>query len=73
MLINEDLMFKFVDKEPCRKCGTPIRKVVPKRKGYRPNQEFYYAYIYRCFGCKTTYMPEDGKRDFVKGQRIPEN
>jgi len=70
MLINEDLLFKFVENEPCRKCETPLKKVIPKRKGGTSKMEYYYAYFFRCPGCRTQYMPEDGKRDFVKGQRI---
>jgi len=72
MLINEKLLFRFVENEPCRKCETPLKKVTPKKKGGTSKMKYYYAYFYRCPGCKTIYMPEDGKRDFVKGQRTYE-
>ena len=66
---------QFIEGEPCRKCETPIVKRVPKcKKGQTrtraKDRQFYYAYYYWCSGCRTIYMPEDGKRDFIKGQRI---
>jgi len=70
MLINESRLFEFNENTPCRKCETPLKKVIPKRKGSTSKMKYYYSYFFRCPGCKTMYMPEDGKRDFVKGQRV---
>ncbi len=47
--------------QPCRKCGTPLIKKVPKRK-YKPGQAFYYAYYLHCPGCDTNYQVEEAKR-----------
>lgn len=48
--------------EPCRKCGTPIKKRVPKKKKIKPHQTYYFEWHLFCPGCDTTYMVEEAKR-----------
>jgi ribonuclease HI len=45
--------------QPCRKCGVPLERRVPKKKG---KGEFYYAWYLHCPGCGTNYMLESAKR-----------
>ena len=52
--------------QPCRKCGTPVVKKVPKSKR-KPDQDFYYEYYLYCPGCETRYMVEQAKRYFNQG------
>jgi ribonuclease HI len=45
--------------QPCRKCGTPVEKRVPKKKG---KGAYYYAWYLCCPGCGTMYMVDAAKR-----------
>lgn len=45
--------------DPCRKCGTPVEKRVPKKRG---KGEYWYAWYLHCPGCGTNYMLEQAKR-----------
>jgi len=47
--------------QPCRKCGTPVVKKIPKRKP-KPDQAYYYEYYLQCPECETIYMVESAKR-----------
>jgi ribonuclease HI len=47
--------------QPCRKCGTPVVKKVPKRK-QKPGQTYYYEYYLHCPQCQTNYMVDEAKR-----------
>ncbi len=47
--------------QPCRKCGTPVVKKIPKRKR-RPGQAYYYEYYLQCPQCQAMYMVEEAKR-----------
>jgi ribonuclease HI len=47
--------------QPCRKCGTPVVRRVPKRKK-KPSQSYYFEYYLQCPNCGTTYMVEEAKR-----------
>lgn len=47
--------------QPCRKCGTPVVKKIPRRKSKR-DQSYYFEYYLFCPGCKTMYIVEDSKR-----------
>jgi hypothetical protein len=47
--------------QPCRRCGTPVERRVPKRKR-RAEQEYYYEYYLYCPACKAMYMVEAAKR-----------
>ena len=47
--------------QPCRKCGTPVVKKIPKRKP-KPGQAYYYEYYLQCPECQTIYMVDEAKR-----------
>lgn len=47
--------------QPCRKCGTPVVKKVPKRKP-KPDQAYYFEYYLQCPECQTMYMVDAAKR-----------
>jgi ribonuclease HI len=47
--------------QPCRKCGSPVEKQIPRRRP-KPEQTYYYEYYLSCPGCRTMYMVEDAKR-----------
>ncbi len=47
--------------QPCRKCGCPVEKRVPKRQR-KPGQKYYYEYYLACPRCGTMYMVESAKR-----------
>jgi ribonuclease HI len=46
--------------QPCRNCGTPVVKRIPKRK--KKPQVYYYEYYLQCPNCGTTYMVDSAKR-----------
>ena len=48
--------------QPCRKCGTPVEKVVPQRK-WHPGQSYYYAYYFHCPYCGTNYFTDEARRE----------
>lgn len=48
--------------QPCRKCGTPVIKRVPKKQTVKPGQSYYFAWYLYCPGCKSMYMVDDAKR-----------
>jgi ribonuclease HI len=52
--------------QPCRKCGTPVVKRVPKRKR-RSDQAYYFEFYLQCPQCETIYMVEDAKRSVDQG------
>jgi ribonuclease HI len=54
-----------VEKEfdPCKKCGTPVEKKIPKHTKKTLQKKFYYEYFFTCPYCKTNYMTNDAKRD----------
>ena len=49
--------------QPCRKCGTPVIKKVPKRSRKKA-QEYYFEYYLFCPTCSTMYMVDEAKRHF---------
>lgn len=57
--------------EPCRSCGTPLKKRVPKKKKIKPHQTYYFEWHLYCPGCNKTYMVEEAKR-FVEKDGLPE-
>jgi ribonuclease HI len=57
--------------QPCRKCGTPVVKRVPKTKR-RSDQAYYFEYYLRCPRCETIYMVEDAKRSVDQGSLFEE-
>ena len=48
--------------QPCRKCGTPVEKMIPQRK-WRPGQTYYYAYYFHCPNCGTNYFNDEARRE----------
>lgn len=44
--------------QPCRECGNPVEKRIPKRKKLKPGQNYYFDYYFFCKKCKTMYMVE---------------
>ena len=52
--------------QPCRKCGTPVVKRIPKRKK-KPSQSYYFEYYLQCPNCGTTYMVDEAKRTIDQG------
>lgn len=57
--------------QPCRKCGSPVVKRVPKRKK-KPNQAYYFEYYLQCPNCETIYMVEEAKRSIDQGSLFGE-
>lgn len=47
--------------EPCRKCGTPVEKRIPRKKR-KARQSYYFEWYLYCPGCKAMYMVEEAKR-----------
>ena len=46
--------------QPCRKCGTPVVRRVPKRKKAQ-GKLYVYAYYLYCVGCRTLYLVASAK------------
>jgi ribonuclease HI len=59
----EEMLPSKITKEgqPCRKCGRPVVKKIPKRKP-KPDQAYYYEYYLQCPECQTIYMVDAAKR-----------
>jgi len=51
--------------QPCRNCGIPVIKRVPKKKTIKPGQSYYYAWYLFCPSCKNMYMIEEAKQQVV--------
>lgn len=47
--------------QPCRKCGQPVEKRLP-RKRRMPGQTYYYEFYLACPRCRTMYLVEEAKR-----------
>jgi len=59
--------------QPCRKCGTPIIKRIPKKQTVKSGQSYYFAWYLYCPGCKSMYMAEEAKREATDGiWRLPD-
>lgn len=43
------------ENQPCRKCGTPVKKQIP-HTAIKEDQEYYYEYYFKCLNCNTVYM-----------------
>jgi len=52
--------------EPCRKCGTPLVKRIPKRK-LRSKQAYYFEWYLYCPGCSCMFMVDEAKRQCDAG------
>jgi ribonuclease HI len=48
--------------QPCRKCGTPVEKRLPRKRESRGRRQYYFEYYLHCPGCKTFYMVEEARR-----------
>lgn len=46
----------------CKKCLTPVVKVVPKEKSKKKDRAYHYEYYLLCPNCRTMYMLEEAKR-----------
>lgn len=57
------------DGQPCRKCGVPVEKRIPKTK-LKPGQEYFYEHYFYCRGCGTMYMDESAKRYVSRQQEL---
>ncbi len=51
------------DGPPCKACGTPLERRVPKGKAPKPGS-FYYEWFHACPSCGRTYMPPEAKRSW---------
>ncbi len=49
------------ENQPCRKCGSPVKKLYPKTP-LKEGQTYYYDYYFKCFNCITFYMVDAVKR-----------
>ena len=47
--------------QPCRKCDTPVIKVVPQRRERKVGQAYYFKSYLKCPACHTMYMQESEK------------
>jgi very-short-patch-repair endonuclease len=52
------------------KCGALMLERKPKQTRIRDNQEFYYAWYWRCPRCKRNYMPRECRPSFSVGQAL---
>lgn len=52
--------------QPCRNCGTPVVKRIPKRVK-KTSQSYYFEYYLQCPNCGTTYMVDSAKRTIDQG------
>ena len=48
--------------DPCRKCGSLVILKPTKKKELKPNQTYYYEYLFICPTCRTIYMVDEAKR-----------
>jgi len=46
--------------QACKKCWTPVIKVIPKKKNTK-NKSYYYEYYLTCPNCKTNYFVDEAK------------
>lgn len=56
--------------DACRKCGTPVVKIVRKNIKLKPNQTYYFEYVFVCKECKNIYNTEEAKREVIKPQGL---
>ena len=49
--------------QPCRKCGTPVIKKMPK-KPPKISQKYYYEYYLYCPACGTIYLVDEARREY---------
>ena len=45
--------------QPCRKCDTPVVKVIPKKRDKK--KAYWFAYYFKCPACGCMYMVEEAK------------
>jgi ribonuclease HI len=48
--------------QPCRKCGTPVERAVPRKRCKQKKKSYYYEFYFSCPNCKTIYMTDEAKR-----------
>ena len=49
--------------QPCRKCGTPVVKRLPRCKLFSKQQSYFEYYLY-CPKCHTIYMVEEARKPY---------
>lgn len=49
------------ENQPCRNCGTPIVKRIPKSKKNRSLKPYIFKYYLHCPSCNENYMVESAK------------
>lgn len=61
--VPEKIFPKKVLKEgdPCKKCLTPVIKVVPRVSAKKMKKSYYFEYYLVCPNCRTLYMLEEAK------------
>ncbi len=45
----------------CKKCLTPVIKVIPSKKSQKKEKAYHFAYYLLCPNCRTMYMLEEAK------------
>jgi len=55
--------------QACRKCQTPVVKMVAKAKP-RGGRAYYYDYCLRCPRCGTVFMVESARREFPREEPL---
>jgi ribonuclease HI len=48
--------------QPCRHCGTPVVKRVPRHRKVKEGQTYYFAWYLFCPNCKAMYLVEEAKQ-----------
>jgi hypothetical protein len=48
--------------QPCRHCGTPVVKRVPRQRKVKEGQAYRFAWYLFCPNCKAMYMVEEAKQ-----------
>jgi ribonuclease HI len=56
----------LIEGDPCRNCGAPVLKRVPKNKIIKPHQTYYFEYTLICPGCKNIYNVEEARREVIR-------
>ena len=59
-----------VEGQPCRHCGTPVVKRVPRPRKLKEGQAYRFAWYLYCPGCKAMYLVEEAKQH-VSGEKGP--
>jgi ribonuclease HI len=62
--------------QPCRHCGTPVVKRVPRQRKVKEGQTYHFAWYLFCPHCKAMYMVEEAKQqiggEIIATKHLPE-